>query len=65
MDKDKHVSEEFHPETLQVIGAAVVQLLARKEALSRESIADMIHKLYASGLDDEAVQRAVDVLILG
>ncbi len=65
MDKDKHASEQLHPETLQVIGAAVVQLLARKEALSRESIADMIHKLYASGLDDIAVQRAVDVLILG
>ncbi|AJZ89080.1 hypothetical protein RI049_14525 [Cedecea neteri] len=65
MDKDQHAFEELHPETLQVIGAAVVQLLARKEALSRESIADMVHKLYTNGLDDVAVQRAVDVLILG
>ncbi|MFB5745755.1 MULTISPECIES: hypothetical protein [Cedecea] len=50
---------------LQVIGTAVVQLLAGEETLSRESIADMVHKLYAHGLDDAAVQRAVDVLILG
>lgn len=65
MDKGKHVFEEFHPEMLQVIGTAVVQLLAGEETLSRESIADMVHKLYAHGLDDAAVQRAVDVLILG
>ncbi|VEB98539.1 Uncharacterised protein [Cedecea lapagei] len=65
MDKDKCHIEELHPEMLQVIGTAVVHLLAGKETLSRESIADRVHCLYANGLDDAAVQRAVDVLILG
>lgn len=31
MDKDKYVFEEFHPEMLQVIGTAAVQLLAGEE----------------------------------
>ncbi|HEY3987308.1 hypothetical protein [Cedecea sp.] len=65
MDMDKGAFEEFNPEMLQVIGTAVVQLLVGQASLSRESIADMVKVLYANGLDDMAVQRAVDVLILG
>ncbi|MRT56789.1 hypothetical protein GJV11_11750 [Enterobacteriaceae bacterium RIT693] len=65
MDMDKGAFEEFNPEMLQVIGTAVVQLLVGQASLSRESIADMVQVLYANGLDDMAVQRAVDVLILG
>lgn len=65
MGMDKSVTEEFHPDMLQVVGTAVMQLLAREQAISRESIADMVQVVYANNLDDQAVQRAVDLLILG
>ncbi len=65
MGMDKGVTEEFHPDMLLVVGTAVMQLLAREQAISRESIADMVQVVYANNLDDLAVQRAVDLLILG
>lgn len=55
---------ELTPEVTNILGSAVMQILADEEEVSKESIADMIEVLYFDDLEDLAVQLALDALRL-
>ncbi|HEN3602164.1 TPA: hypothetical protein U5E25_003661 [Yersinia enterocolitica] len=64
MDNEKGFFEQAHPHIAQVIGMAVIELLADEAEVSRESIAEMIRLLYQGKDVDLAVELAIDVLRL-
>ncbi|ATX62789.1 hypothetical protein [Yersinia hibernica] len=64
MDNEKGFFEQAHPHIAQVIGMAVIELLADEVEVSRESIAEMIRLLHQGKDVDLAVELAIDVLWL-
>ncbi|MCS2146882.1 hypothetical protein [Scandinavium manionii] len=55
---------ELHPQIVEVLGLAVMQLLVERREVSRESISEMIQVLWQEVDVDLAVELALDVLSL-
>lgn len=64
MASEKEFFAEMHPQIVEVLGLAVMQLLVEKREVSRESISEMIQVLWQEGDVDLAVELALDVLSL-
>jgi len=64
MARDNEFFAEMHPQIVEVLGLAVMQLLVVKREVSRESISEMIQVLWQDGDVDLAVELALDVLAL-
>jgi hypothetical protein len=64
MTRDNEFFAEMHPQIVEVLGLAVMQLLVVKREVSRESISEMIQVLWQDSDVDLAVELALDVLAL-
>jgi len=63
MERDKFFAE-LHPQIVEVLGTAVMQLLVEKREPSREALIEMIQVLWQEDQVDLAVELALDVLSL-
>ena len=61
---DDELFAEMHPQIVQVIGIAVMQLLVEQCEPSREALIEMIQVLWQEDQVDLAVELAIDVLWL-
>lgn len=61
MDRDKFFAE-LHPQIVEVLGTAVMQLLIEKREPSRDALIEMIQVLWQEEQVDLAVELALDVL---
>jgi hypothetical protein len=64
MASENEFFAEIHPQIVEVLGLAVMQLLVEKREVSRESISEMIQVLWQEADVDLAVELALDVLAL-
>ncbi|SCC65554.1 hypothetical protein [Kosakonia oryziphila] len=53
---------ELHPQVAEVLGIAVLQLLAERREPSREALLEVIQVLWQEGDADLPVELAIDVL---
>lgn len=53
---------ELHPQIAEVLGIAVLQLLAERREPSREALLEVIQVLWQEGDVDLPVELAIDVL---
>jgi len=56
--------EQAHPFIVEVIGTAVIELLAEQKEVSKASIVEMIQVLFQGEDADLAVELAIDILTL-
>ena len=61
MERDKFFAD-LHPQIIEVLGTAVMQLLVEKREPSREALIEMIQVLWQEDDVDLAVELALDVL---
>lgn len=64
MGYDDELFAEMHPQIVQVIGIAVMQLLVEQCEPSREALIEVIQVLWQEDQVDLAVELAIDVLWL-
>lgn len=64
MDCGDEFFAEMHPQIVQVIGTAVMQLLVERQNISKSAIIEMIQVLWQGGQVELAVELALDVLML-
>lgn len=64
MSKEDEFFAEMHPQIVQVIGIAVMQLLVERREPSREALIEMIQVLWQGNRVELAVELALDVLML-
>lgn len=55
---------ELHPQVVEILGIAVMQVLAEQREPSREALIEMIQVLWQDDDVDLAVELAIDVLSL-
>lgn len=64
MKKQDEFFAELHPQVVEVLGIAVMQVLVEKREPTREALIEMIQVLWQEEDVDLAVELAIDVLSL-
>lgn len=64
MKSEDEFFAELHPQVVEVLGIAVMQVLVEKREPSREALIEMIQVLWQEDDVDLAVELAIDVLSL-
>lgn len=64
MDYEEKFFAEMHPQVVEVLGLAVMQVLVEQRDPSREALIEMIQVLWQEEDVDLAVELAIDVLSL-
>lgn len=64
MKSEDGVFAELHPQVVEVLGTAVMQILVEEREPSREALIEMIQVLWQEDNVDLAVELAIDVLTL-
>lgn len=64
MSNEDKFFAEMHPQVVEVLGLAVMQVLVEQREPSREALIEMIQVLWQEEQVDLAVELALDVLML-
>lgn len=64
MSSEDKFFAEMHPQVIEVLGTAVMQVLVEQREPSREALIEMIQVLWQEDDVDLAVELAIDVLSL-
>lgn len=64
MSSEDELFAELHPQVVEVLGVALLELLANGEEISRAGLVEMIQVLWQEEQVDLAVELALDVLTL-
>ncbi|NIG77887.1 hypothetical protein F3J34_30440 [Klebsiella sp. Ap-873] len=64
MASEKDFFAEMHPQVIEILGTAVMQVLVEQREPSREALIEMIQVLWQEEDVDLAVELAIDVLSL-
>lgn len=64
MKSDNEFFAELHPQVVEILGTAVMQILVDQREPSREALIEMIQVLWQDDDVDLAVELAIDVLSL-
>ncbi|EAC0893520.1 hypothetical protein MKV52_001396 [Salmonella enterica] len=64
MKSEDEVFAELHPQVVEVLGTAVMQILVEEREPSRQALIEMIQVLWQEDNVDLAVELAIDVLTL-
>lgn len=64
MKSEDEVFAELHPQVVEVLGTAVMQILVEEREPSRQALMEMIQVLWQEDDVDLAVELAIDVLSL-
>lgn len=64
MNSEERLFAELHPQVVEILGAAVMQVLVEQREPTREALIEMIQVLWQEEDVDLAVELAIDVLSL-
>ncbi|WP_336709843.1 MULTISPECIES: hypothetical protein [unclassified Cedecea] len=64
MASEKDLFAEMHPQVVEILGLAVMQVLVEQREPSRAALIEMIQVLWQEEVVDLAVELAIDVLSL-
>jgi hypothetical protein len=64
MSSEEEFFAELHPQIVEILGIAVMQVLVEQREPSREALIEMIQVLWQEDDVDLAVELAIDVLSL-
>ncbi|HFW1650091.1 TPA: hypothetical protein ACIA0V_004393 [Salmonella enterica subsp. enterica serovar Montevideo] len=64
MKSEDEFFAELHPQVIEILGTAVMQILVEQREPSREALIEMIQLLWQEDDADLAVELAIDVLTL-
>lgn len=64
MKSENEFFAELHPQVVEILGLALMQVLVEKRDPSREALIEMIQVLWQEDEVDLAVELAIDVLSL-
>lgn len=64
MKSENEFFAELHPQVVEILGLALMQVLVEKRDPSREALIEMIQVLWQESDVDLAVELAIDVLSL-